>query len=229
MCTLVIPGLSVSARADFNPQFGIEQSESASSDGFSPSNIEQAEPPKKINISSTAFAKYRRYFSLMCQGLKADGRSESLFSIMDLNAVPDENCLACRPLLRTIANACKPKAIPKPVGKTDAEGEQLAPAEVVISTPIQREPNLAVLDSAVRAFGQASDEFKYPAELLKAADRLEFLLTAREGKTVAEREYFDILASYIRLPIKRMIRAHDLEGTGKPAKSKEELDALFDF
>lgn len=227
---------SSAAQADFSPQFGLGQStrhESSAHDGFSAQSSEPA-GPKKINISSTAFAKYRRYFSQMCEGMGYDGRSIALFNILDLNAVPDETCLACRPLLRAMANACKPRAeVKKKVsGKKSKEAEEQAAAALEPTpTPVpkQREPNTMVVDAALRGFGAITEEFKYPEELLKAVNRLDFLLTAREGKSVGEREYFGTLASFIKLPVERMIKERGLGQSAKPQKSQEELNALFEF
>lgn len=225
------------ASADFSPQFGLggsSRGQVTQTDGFSEP---QAVPtPRRVNVSSSAFAKYRRYFNQLCEGLYQDGRSATLFSILDLNAVPDESCVACRPLLKTIANACKPKAFAKKkietvARKDGAKGEEQVVAILPTPTPLprQRDPNLLAVDAMVTGFGAITEEFKYPEELIKAVRRLEYLLTAPDGKSIAEVEYFTILASYMKLPVDRMIKEKGLEETGKPKKNQEELNALFEF
>jgi hypothetical protein len=149
-----------------------------------------AKPVRKKPSVFKGYGSYRFHMKSICEAIKADGRMEKFFVQLDSISAGDETCAACRPLIKPMAEACRP---PK-VGKKAKEGAQPT------ATPKQREPHfeVAVLTLGLSKSLAADTEIRF--ETLKAIRKLVALLRSPEDKTAAERDYFSLLADYFEGP-----------------------------
>lgn len=187
-------------------------------------------------------------FRSLCDAMHEDGRGDFLVQSAAAYSERDIGCEACRPLMKTIMQSCKryaPKVKPTPKGHATAHEE--APAEAVpegeapppptptpTPTPVpgpNREPSPLVLDRAVRLFTAIAEDKLISEKSIPAIYRLFFILTDPSRTTPGQREYFDILQSYV-LPIfeaKKKDSAKQHEASPKEMKkSSEHLQSLFE-
>ncbi|MBX7139264.1 MAG: hypothetical protein K1X83_14915 [Oligoflexia bacterium] len=247
-----LSALCVPARlhADFNPNFGSDQHAGAGQSQFDSEHVE-----KKVKFKSVMIGRRHSDFVALCKALQLDGRDEALSLLMDANAYKDEKCLACRPLLRAWALACKPKAktskkekptsVPEAAAAPGAEAGAAAAEPTATPTPEptptrimkQREPNTQVLDMISRLFNALADDAVKSdqfALVRQGLDKMLLVLRAPDSKTAAEHEYYSYLADYAESPFK----AREREGLGSTPEpepqiggeehAKPSVDSLFD-
>ncbi len=156
--------------------------------------------PKK-KFSEAIILKHRTLFKALCDSIEKDGRKDVTFAMLDINAYKDESCLSCRPLLKAFASGCKPSRL-----KSAKKGEVLPTPSPI---PKQREPNLEVISYTSAIFSEIADDAKNTEtveEILKGMDRLTAVLTAEEGRSAAEREYFMLISDYANAPFKSIAK-----------------------
>ena len=197
---------------------------STSFDGSRVDSQEATLPKKKF--SEALILKRRSLFKALCDATAKDGRKEALFGMLDVNAYKDESCVACRPLLKTFAAGCKAGFV-----KAPKKGE---PVATPTSIPKQREPNLEAISYASTLFTLLADDAKdlgFGEEMLGAMHRLTAVLTAKEGRTIAEQEYYSLISHYANTPFQTLTKALQAQKQELPKFGEQErgqsLNELF--
>ena len=182
--------------------------------------IKEAELSPRPTAKPKPFRGYGRFqylFRDFCRLLRLDGRADKLFEITDSAAVRDSACLACQPLMKSFAVACKPAASRKRAKETPS------------AVPAQREPRPDVLVSATKLASSLAEEQGTLAETRRAMDRLVALLRSSEGKTVGERDYFAEVSHCLEKPFKVSKNGSSQEEGSSSAQTEPEikLEELF--
>lgn len=135
------------------------------------------------------YGRYQGLFQAVCTELRSDGRSQKLYDISASAAdVKEDDCMACRPLLKSFAVACKPTGSRK--------------SKTLTPIPPQREPRAAALVTVSKLAETLVQDDATIKETLKAAEKFVQLISVKEGFTPGERDYFAILAEYFDRPFR---------------------------
>jgi hypothetical protein len=190
------------------------------------------------------FKGYGRYFpqfKLLCEAIHQDGRGEYLSKTALLFSERDTGCEACRPLFQTIVQTCKVPlkkiALSKVTKKPEDATSETDGGETVPPTPtplpiLNREPSALVIDRSVRLFNQIAEDKNINERSVPALYKLFFVLNDSHSATAAEKEYFDILQSFV-LPLfadvqnKSTATEDKKSGSSGEKKSEEHLESLF--
>jgi hypothetical protein len=190
------------------------------------------------------YGSYFPQFKLFCEAIHQDGRGEYLSKTALLFSERDTGCEACRPLFQTIVQTCKAppkkkeisKVTKKPeeaTGETDGE-KTVPPTPTATPLPIlNREPSALVIDRSVRLFNQIAEDKNINERSVPALYKLFFVLNDNHSATAAEKEYFDILQSFVmplfaELQNKSSSTEPNEHGSSNEAASGEHLESLFD-
>ena len=238
---MTVPSARAFAQTDFKPAFGLEAhkpKEAQSSVPTPNSRMENWDGTEKVvvkveqdsgpHFNASVFNKHRKKFNTLCKAMRADGRSDAMSVMMELNAYKDDSCPACRPLLSTLASACRPEK-PRPT-KSDKE-KGITPTPI----PKQREPNAATLDATALLFSaiyEGAHDSEAMPEVVKAMQRLKTILGTAEGKTQAEWEYFDMVNHLAFKPFEEYVNEQKRIKEKGPSFSESngpKLDDLFNF
>jgi|GEM_PF-7099272 len=157
--------------------------------------LEKAPPAVKPKLFR-GYGRFQAQFVKLCELLREDGRSDKLYEILYPASERDPDCVACRPLLRPLALACKPKTSFKK--KTGSQPK--------MPLPKQREPHAKVIEAGSVLFRDLANEKDLLGETVKAVKKLLELLRDASGKTPAERDYYTVLAEYVEAPFKEALR-----------------------
>jgi hypothetical protein len=186
----------------------------------------------------TGFARYKRSFDRICDLLRADGRVEAFYTLLDRNSLRDDDCPACRPLIISFTGSCR-KMIKKsrpPKPKKLEEGEeavQPSPAPKLIH---QRDPSTELINDVCRLFIAFSEDQKIRGLVLPATMKVVTLLRSPQDKSPGARDYFTTLAAFMEAPFLELKAAQeradksDAEGgSHKFEKTGPAVDEMFDF
>ena len=209
--------------------------------------------PVKKKKSSYSFAKYKRMIADVCKGLDADGRQLKFFEMLDEHDVRDVECPACKPLISSFTGSCraakpsKKVVVKKAKHKKGSEPEEVADPEPEISPTegeegadpalskvfLQREPNVLVIQGLSQIFSPLAEDEEWIDEHAKAVDRLVKILREKEGKTLAEIDYFDFMSQYIMAPFteyfeKKMPKGRQKGRSGEKKAPAQSVDSLFE-
>lgn len=189
-------------------------------------------------------------FRSLCDAINEDGRGDFLVQSAAAYAERDIACEACRPLMKTIMQNCKryaPKVTPTPKGHGHAAAHEDPPAEALpegeapppptptpTPTPVpgpNREPSPVAIDRAVRLFTAIAEDKLISEKSIPAIYRLFFILTDPSRTTPGQREYFDILQTYVLPIFEAKKKESGKQQDGSPLekkKSSEHLQSLFE-
>jgi len=163
---------------------------------------------------------YRSQFRIICTLLAEDGRLEAMHELFTrgLNDSSEDNCRHCIEFFRAFSRPCTPRPRFTRPGTDNTE-------------PLRfREPNTKAIDAISRLFIALADDREVNTETAEALGILLNKIEQEEG-TSAERDYFAILAAYMKAPFRRLLRQAGMEENemldqpvGEPG-----LGSLFDY
>lgn len=138
--------------------------------------------------SFRGFGRYERQFRDLFRFVALDGRAEKFQELMEVNTARDQECLACRPLFKSLASTSKSALVRAKSAAGDSGANGFAR---------QREPRLEVLSSLLLVFREIKSDDEIKELSLPAIRRLIRVLREEKSFSAAEREYFGYLADAI--------------------------------
>ncbi len=240
-------GMPVEIRAD-------EHAAPAHAEEGAAEEAHPAKPEKPKKRSAPSYGKYGSTLRAMCDAMAKDARLVGFSNMLAPLLVTNTQCLACRPFFVTLNGSCRPKKAAKPKktpkkgseeeaaaaeGEEEEEGEESdlpTPTPTPAEPKPQRDPHLIVLNAASSVFNEMALDEKNVEETIKAVDILLGALRSAENKTVAEKDYFDTIATYVDAPFQEYRQEKDrerrkAEGLVPPKNEKvrhvESADDLF--
>lgn len=193
------------------------QDESYFKPHFDPTATPKPPPPPPV----FSFAKFEDSFREMCSEMEIEGRRARFVRIAEEQADTEKVCISCRSWWRSIVAACGklgPKPTPKPkkvktksaeeiptdlVEGSDKEGDMLNAAEAPSPSPSptkavqERYPSTLLLDAASRFSTEMYESDKDNGAILISLSNMIKIVRETKDLTPAEREYFEIVFSYL--------------------------------
>ena len=186
---------------------------------------------KKMPSGSITLARDK--LKAVCNGINKDLRLESFLTILDRLIEPDPTCPQCKTFFANFKASCKlepgkkskksqlKKQAEAPIDEAKkeepaaptAEGteSEAGPVPTLVPTPAppvpEREPNVPLLSLVSIIFEDFAEDKKfwpYRAPLIR---KLLLFMTNGDGKTPGEKDYYQILAAFIRDPFKEALHA----------------------
>jgi hypothetical protein len=180
---------------------------------------------KEEKYKFKGYSSYRPAFAQICTLIEQDGQLNWMTSKAQQYAYLDSDCVPCRTLYLSLNSTCKPRK-PSPVKlkkkdkvteetkvadskKEGAEGEEeKKPVEVEVKKVekkiIKLDPSTELLDLISNVF--RSMALKEPPEeafgYFTGVENLVTEMRDKDGKTEAEKIYYDTLAEFIEAPFK---------------------------
>jgi hypothetical protein len=150
------------------------------------------------------YGKQASQFKKLCEAIAADDRLEFLVSSAKQFSDRDPACEACRNFMQSFTNNCKtlstsakPEKSKKETKSASENPEEIQPTPTAVPKVAQREPSALVIDRAVRLFDNIASDDDLRDKTLQAVNKLKFVLLDKNRSTVASREYYDNLFTYI--------------------------------
>ncbi|MCB0335716.1 MAG: hypothetical protein KDD62_05400, partial [Bdellovibrionales bacterium] len=178
--------------------------------------------------SFRGYTKMRSQFVALCKALKNDGRVEMIQERIYPHQQKRDDCIACKPLMKTFNKACtlglktkkkKPRRGKKVVEDEVETEKELSDSEIFK----QRLPSLSVHTMLSEIFSDIVDEPALAEESFQAVKVLAEILKPTDENTAAEREYLSSMLTFIEGPFRPL--AHEQE---KKAEIKEEGSIFLD-
>jgi hypothetical protein len=207
---------------------------------------EDAAASKPKRQPSVAFTRYAKQFKLICDYLEQDGRREVFGRHVEFSLQELDECTPCKALLRSLATACKVKAkaeptpsptpnpeAPAPVGLHDDAPLKVTPVTAVarpaVQRPVQREPNVLLLDVISQMGIEMAADSKRAEFAKQTFVNLTSLLRDPEELAPGANEYLDILAEYFLAPFSHIdIEPIDAEVDEGHEIEVQSVDDLFE-
>jgi len=178
--------------------------------------------PKKAKVTPTptavvsrapqlySLARFNNLFQEACRLLEADGRRERVFAVSKSGAQDVRECPSCRALFRQFAQACTPKlqtgksteknptASPEPTVAAAKSAKEKEQAPIVGNgPPPKRYPRTDLIDVLSRLSEGLNDFGPGDSPVFGALQGFERRLTAADGLSVGERDYYGIMLTYL--------------------------------
>jgi hypothetical protein len=193
-------------------------------DDGSQESVEEEQVPRVKPFKG--YRALREQFALMGRYVELDGRLLSWRSMLEAGNVRDPQCRACKVLFLELLSAA-PKLKQKEKPLRPGASPTPSPARIFL----QREPCTELIDTVLRAFRILADDEKYIEDHYPALLKLLSFLRNPAGKSQAEREYFETLATFIEEPFleyRRQLAAQGKRGgVTSPVDVGASIDQLF--
>lgn len=209
------------------------------------------------------YGSYRSEFKALCKLFERDNQSGWLSYTARGFKTSLRECLPCRNIYVVLFSACKEhpgfrRIIPTPTAdqlatrvaeeeflqKEQKQQEEIEGTPTPTPTPTQTptagapqelEPTAAAVDLIVSIAREMAEDKEYGEENFEGMWHLIQQMRRSEGKTVAERSYYDIVSTYFLAPFIARGFLNRSESIGKSDSWKQEptptpnVDVLFDF
>lgn len=173
----------------------------------------KSKPEQSKSIIFKGYAPFRASFSQICALIDQDGQLGWINLKSAEYANNKQLCIPCRALYLSFETACKPKKVlvpkvkKKKKKKEEEEAEEDAEPEATPTPPkkvIRLDPGTELLDKISILFRDMAERKPVEAAAGYFQGIEHFLIEMRkpDGKSIAEKAYYDTLAEFIEAPFK---------------------------
>ena len=182
--------------------------------------------------SSFDYLSLRRYMVGLCKVIDEDARGDSFYQIILHLNQRTPLCPGCKPFFAQFDGACKKKKQLFKIKKQKKEGEESpSPSPTPVRVFKQREPNAAAIDLISRiAVALYENDSQRDENSLVVKKMVRAIAELGDGNSQGDKEYFDILVSYLNAPFEEYLEARSRSEQAKPSTkrtSPEDLNSLF--
>ncbi len=168
---------------------------------------------RQQNAVVFSFSRFEPTMRLLCGEMEVDSRRLRLFQLAQTRAKAAQDCPSCRALWRTVVSSCRQGSVEerkpskakkkKKTPETETEGDEITPEATPTPEPTPtpivpaRYPSTAVVDAASRLSNMMYEQDPEKGGIYQALGHVCSTLTGVPDLTAAEKDYFEILSSYL--------------------------------